>query len=549
MKDNCVLLVNRPENPVINPIVSENIKKYADKINADFVYSQSPLGSSQLYHYLKDYKRVICLNGNIIIRDDCPNLFDIVPKKKIGLLNDSFFRNVALDFSEAKRNYPDMAKSVRKWEGKYYNTNVIVASRKDRNLFKSPHFVAETGLPPEHQLLNLRIILEKKKVFELESKFNRAHYMDKTKGNDRLSAYIINYEGAPINQLYPILVGDLRKWDNETDYSKFDKREVIIEVSAGMGDQICTEPVIRYIKDTEFKNDNITVLTHHPRLFRHIEGVKVLDYNEFNGVDTNPLQLKSCPSDQDSPHKLSHIYFHPTDFSSMSIIKKTIPNIHKTIKLEATLEGVSEIMDIVGDPEILENMILIHPGKWWESKTFPEEWWQEIIDGLDKEGFTVGLIGKTLSGKQGFVDVECPENGIDFRDLTTLDGMLTLIEKCPVLLTNDSSPIHIGGAFDNWIVTLATAKLDDHILPYRKGTQYYKTVNLCKGLLIDELNLSWLDEKPDTIADIPKGKKIEDYLPEPSDVIKVLKAINDKKVDDYWRLTQDTFDIYSIIEE
>lgn len=546
MQKICVLLVNRPENPILNEI-KINIKQYADKINADFIYNESPIGTYHIYHILKDYDRVICFTGNIIIREDCPNLFDIVPKDKIGLLNESYFTSTILEYGEAKRNYSDM--KIKKWDGAFYNTDVLVASRKDRNLFKSPHFIDERGLPPEKHLINLRIITEKKKIHKLESKFNRIHFMDEKIGNSRLSAYVLNYTGAPLQQLYPVLIGDLQSWKNETDYTKFNKRTIVVSVTAGMGDQLCAEPIIRYMKKTEFKNDDVIVITHHPRLFNHIENIKVLSFDDYSGTDGASLVLRTCPSDDESPHKLSHIFFHPTDFASFSTLKKTIPNIDKTIKLGVSLEGISELLDIVGNPEILKNMVVIHPGKWWKSKTFPKKWWQEVINGISEAGITVGLIGKTLSDKQGFVDVECPENGYDFRDLTTLDGMISLISQGKVLLTNDSSPIHIGGAFDNWIITAATAKLDDHILPYRKGTQYYKTINLANKLLIDDLELSWLSENADSIDKIPNGKNIEDYLPDPKDVIKVVIETYNENIDDNWRIVNKTFNIYDIIKE
>lgn len=547
MNKTCVLLVNRPENPIIPSTVTSIVKQYADKIQSDFLYKESPVGVYEMYHTLKDYDRVICFNGNIIVRDDCPNLFDLVPEDQIGLLNESRWTNTMIEYNEAKKNYPDM--KIKKWNGDFYNTDVIVASRKERNLLKSPHFVDERGLPPEKHLINLRIIVDKKKVFNLESKFNRMHYMDAKIGNSRLSAYILNYTGAPPQAVYPVMMGDLKSWNEENDYSKFNKRTIVVSITAGMGDQICAEPVVRYIKENEFKDDDVIVITHHPRLFNHIENVKVVDYNEYNGTETASLVIYACPSDEYNTHGLSHIYFHPTDYASFSMIKKTIPNKDKTIQLAVSLEGISEIFDIMGkDSDLLEKMVVVHPGKWWKSKTFPKSWWQEVIDGIAAHDIPVGLIGKTLSKKQGYINVDCPVNGYDFRDLTTLDGMISLISKAPVLLTNDSSPIHIGGAFDNWIVTLATAKLDDHILPYRKGTQYYKTINLANKLLIDDLDLSSLSENPDNIAKIPNGKSISDYLPNPKDVVDVIVNTYNNKIDPFWRLTDDTFNIYDIMK-
>ena len=100
-----------------------------------------------------------------------------------------------------------------------------------------------------------------------------------------------------------------------------------------------------------------------------------------------------------------------------------------------------------------------------------------------------------------------------------------MISLSKVTLTNDSSPLHIAGAFDNWIVVIPTAKHPDHILPYRNGTQYYKTKALYKKLLLDDLDVKTISPKPDTINMIPKGKDIIEYLPEVDEVVKEVLEI------------------------
>jgi FkbM family methyltransferase len=90
-----------------------------------------------------------------------------------------------------------------------------------------------------------------------------------------------------------------------------------------------------------------------------------------------------------------------------------------------------------------------------------------------------------------------------------------------LLISNDSVPVHIAGAFDNQILLIATCRHPDYILPYRKGSKTYKTFAFKKKLTIDEWDLS-----PTRIfkesADVVKGS-ILDYIPAPEEV--VAKAI------------------------
>ena len=376
--------------------------------------------------------------------------------------------------------------------------------------------------------LNLRISNDKIEMFDLSYKFNRMSFMDNKIGIHRLDSYIVHYAGAPRDQIFPILIKDIEDWkESSPNYEKYSKQTIVISISAGMGDQLCAEPVVRYIREEYFPNADIKIVTHHPRLFEHIKDIELLEYKGYKGTKTATLVLYTTPEDKDSFHSLSHVMFHPTDFASISTIKKTLPNSKKPIKLNVYDDDIKEIKNIIGQDVNLKELIVIHPGKWWESKTFPVSWWQEIIDELSKNNKVV-IIGKRLSEKQGYQDVICPEGCYDVRNLTSLGGMIALISEAKMTITNDSSPVHIAGAFDNWLVVIPTAKHPDHILPFRIDengivSQYYKTETLYKKLTLDSLDTCWLSENPDTI-DIIKGN-ILDYIPEPKDVIEFVKNL------------------------
>jgi len=109
------------------------------------------------------------------------------------------------------------------------------------------------------------------------------------------------------------------------------------------------------------------------------------------------------------------------------------------------------------------------------------------------EKHLVCLICKN-DGNRGTADVICPSNGIDTRDLLSLGELIALVSQAPILISNDSAPIHIAGAFNNWIVLLPSCKHPDHVLPYRNGSPYHKAKALYKLLTIDEC-----DSRPTTM--------------------------------------------------
>lgn len=508
----------------ISEITLPFLKEYAEKIGADFIlinefnqkYITQKWNKFYISELLNEYKRIIYFDIDIIIRKDCPNLFEIVPENKLGMFNEG--RYVArYEFLEQASEY--YGESLRKWNGKFYNSGVMVISRIHKQLFRMPKGIdyVETDQP----YLNLRILNDKIEMFDLDFRFNRMDILDTICGISRLDSYIIHYAGAPENQIFGVILNDIAQWEN--DYPEFNyKRNILISVTAGMGDQLCAEPAIRFVQKL-YPDDNIFVVTHFPRLFEHLS-VPVFTYDEWMGINDSILTMYTCPDDEQSEHKLSHVLFHPTDFASMSMIKRTIPNEEKTINLKLIAEDVAYVVDILKNKNKKKPTILVHAGKWWPSKTLPIEWWQKIINKLS-EKLTVVLIGKTIDEKQGYLPIETPKDGIDLRDLTSLGELFALISLSKCILTNDSSPLHMAGAFDNWIVTIPTCKHPDHILPFRNGTQYYKTKALYKKLLIDDLEIRHTSFKADSIDMIPKGKTLYDYIPEVDVVVKEIFEI------------------------
>jgi ADP-heptose:LPS heptosyltransferase len=531
-KENLVLTISIGEYyNELSKLTHPSIKKYAKSIGADFKnisdendeFITQKWNKFAIYDLLNKYNRIIYLDTDLIVRDDTPNLFDIVPETKLGMFNEVKYAPRADFLQQASIAYNE---PLKKWNGKFYNSGVMVISRMHKNIFRLPQKCEE--IPTDQPYINLRINNDNIEMFDLEPRFNRMSTLDEHIGINRLGSYIVHYAGAPAEQLFPILYKDIEQWKIDSPIYDY-KRNIVISVSAGMGDQLCSEPAIRFTKKI-YPDANIHVITHHPRLFDHLrEQMNVYDYSQWKGINDAVIKFHTCPDDEHSEHKLSHVLFHPTDYASMSMIKRTIPNKEKTIKLKVDAFDVASIMEMLKDKPS-KKMILVHPGKWWPSKSFPIDWWQEVIDKLSKK-LCVCLIGKRIDDNQGYIPVECPEDGYDFRDITTLGEMIALISLSKVTLTNDSSPIHIGGAFDNWIVTIPTCKHPDHILPYRNGRQDYKTKALYKKLLLDDLEIRHTEFYTNTIDTIPEGKTLYDYLPDTDEVVKEVFDIYEKDGD------------------
>jgi hypothetical protein len=309
-----------------------------------------------------------------------------------------------------------------------------------------------------------------------------------------------------------------------------------------MGDQIDSEPVVRKIITNHYKDCDIVLASDWPRIFEHLEEhakvCHVLDIGNTMSKDQPYYAMETLPIPESSlGMSVSHPLVHSTDYSSLSCLRTILPSNEKQIRLRTTIkdvEGLSEKISIDSISTIGKS-IAIHAGRGWPSKTFPASWWQEVIDGIARY-VKVCLIGKHIGDDQGLVQVTCPENAIDLRDKTSIGELFLAISAAPVLISNDSAPIHIAGAFDNWIIALPTRKHPAHILPWRNGSQDHKTVSLYKKLVVDDIcnlptqiygeTIDWIPKRASVpfgmeldMKDAFKGGDILDYLPEPSIVI------------------------------
>lgn len=522
---------------------------YADRCGADLLVLENLPDNLPSPHWAKfgiyellrkQYDRIAFIDADILIRPDAPSLFDLVPEDQFGIFNEGTYTPRAVCIHELRKVYNV---TLKKWNGKdYYNTGVMVVSRQHRYLFK----VTEEVKPlrnsfGEQTFLNLKLMVSGVKIFSLPYQFNRMSIMDRVIGISRLDSYFVHYAGFDMlfgeGKTLEAMDWDIERWKKDAPDYKY-KRKIFLWALGGMGDVIAAEPTIRFMREKIYPDADIYLLTKkyfHP-LFKHIKGLEMIEDGDVLAEKIDAvLEFNTHPTIHDADNNFEtsfgkycpHPMLHSVDWVSICCTNRQLNRAQKQIKLTYTEDDLNEILKIYEKPE---DLILIHPGKGWETKNFPVEWWQEVLDTLDRKGFKVGLIGKHVDNEHGYMPVKCPPNGVDFRDKTSIMGMVALIDQAPVLISNDSAPVFIAGAFDNYIILIPTCKEGDLIMPYRNGEQGYKNAMLGKKVIRDDMPFRVPDYNVWQIRYFPEGHSIEEYLPETGEVInKAIQFFNQAK--------------------
>jgi hypothetical protein len=279
----------------------------------------------------------------------------------------------------------------------------------------------------------------------------------------------------------------------------------------GLGDQICAEPAIRFGMRT-FKGVSWHLAGRCPSIYSHLKWDSVTDTRKKEPDWNSHLVFQTIVSpDHLMWEFFSHLLVQAVDYASMCMFRMALPVADKEIQLPDFKTGNADVERVLA---LRHSSVVIHAGKSWPSKTFPKAWWDEVVKALTAKNFTPVLVGASVKGDVGFVDVD-PAGCIDLRDRLSIPEFIELLKGCKLLLSNDSSPIHAAAAGDAFIGMIATCKHPDFITHWRQGKFGYKTKNFGLDGAWNYDNYSPAQEEGSFCDNLPAGV-MEKILPEPA---------------------------------
>lgn len=259
---------------------------------------------------------------------------------------------------------------------------------------------------------------------------------------------------------------------------------ILIIHTAFIGDIVLSTPLIKKIKDT-YPNSDITyvttpsgeaILKNNPHLnniiiydkrgeHKGLSGVwqlgKRLRYENFNMVIVPHRYLRSSILAwlSRSPIRIGYniasgkcLFTHKIKYDkSKHEVEKLLsfiaPENKKRYEIELyPSEEEKEKTSNIWQENNLNNkkIVILAPGSKWFTKQWPVEYFNEVIENL-KLNKNIGII--VVGGKEEKNLPIITKGIVDLRGKTSLLQLADVLSRGDIVVTNDSSPIHIASAF------------------------------------------------------------------------------------------------------
>lgn len=240
--NNAIVTFYQKKYKGILDVAIPRLKNYASKCNAKLIeiqFEDTQLNPQmeKFFHIgnsLEGYDRFLIIDIDILIRNDAPNIFDIVPDDKFAAYNEgaSFHNSYGTKHDEIQVRFQNiweitndckLPKINLHYEFTsekpfiYMNSGVVVLSRQHLFMYskyknyKKPLFESKV-VCSEQALVNHAIYWQKPSLYHLPQCFNQMGY---NRMSDYLwASYFSHYAGVSLEQKIKEMVADDKKWES-----------------------------------------------------------------------------------------------------------------------------------------------------------------------------------------------------------------------------------------------------------------------------------------------------------------------------------------------
>lgn len=151
----------------------------------------------------------------------------------------------------------------------------------------------------------------------------------------------------------------------------------------------------------------------------------------------------------------------------------------KTTRYELEMyPSVENIKKIDGYNLSDKKIVLIAPGSKWFTKKWPKEYFQDLIERLNKyENINIVITG---GEEEKEIELKLNQKNLDLRGKISLMDLAELCKRSDVVVTNDSAPVHIASCFPKpKILAIFGPTIEKFgFFPWSKNSKVFEVKNL-----------------------------------------------------------------------
>lgn len=219
----------------------------------------------------------------------------------------------------------------------------------------------------------------------------------------------------------------------------------------------------KFIK--QLKQNNYTRIYSSHRSLRTSLIVLLLEVKETYGFDTSMLMhvYKNLIPYNSSKHEVQRnfdLVGFEYDEQSWRIVPETISN----------KESFEKISSFIKQNDLQNGFIAIAPGSVWNTKKYPSDYYEVIIQHLIDKKYKVVLIGgendRSITDK---IAAQFSTNVFNTAGSFSIVESIELLKYAKLLISNDSAPTHMGMSADIKILTIYCSTVPEFgFYPYNK---------------------------------------------------------------------------------
>ena len=229
----------------------------------------------------------------------------------------------------------------------------------------------------------------------------------------------------------------------------------------GFGDMICLLPTVQ--KTAELMGKRLDVWTRRPEVFSNHPLLNPVRSDDealaayLSGNDrlliVSPVEIEGLPS-----RNQTHIVEQPAH----GIIN--LQPSDKKVRLYTTDEHRQRAAELL-QPLGQSSKVVLHPNRSWEIRTWPNQRWRRLAQGLLERGVQIVVVGSEIPNigvseqniAKGVFDLEIEHPSLlDLTNQTSLHELREVISLCDLVITVDSGVLHVANCTDTDIVAIFT---------------------------------------------------------------------------------------------